>query len=118
MGTRQLAAQGVVRALQNQVVVEDVDERRRSPRIAFFGGISVSALETYDTGDQVALVAAVTENISEEGLSFLCPKLLRVDTPLSIRFETLENRPVLKCAVRSVVFLGGEYHRIGTEFIE
>lgn len=75
-------------------------------------------METYHAEDQAVLVAAVMDDISREGLSFLCPKLLRVETLLSIRFQAFEDRPVLKCVVRNVVHLGGEYHRIGVEFTE
>ena len=118
MGTQQPTTQDIVQALLGQVVVDDVQEKRRSRHRAYFGGISVSALETYDSEDRVVLVAAVTNDISQGGLSFLCPRLLRVETPLSIRFETLEDHPVLKCVVRNVVHIGGEYHRIGVEFTE
>ena len=75
-------------------------------------------METYDTSDRVVFVAAVTNDVSQEGLSFLCPRILHIETPLAIRFEILEDRPVLKCVVRNVVHLGGEYHRIGVEFTD
>ena len=118
MRTQQPTAHDVVHALLDQAVVDDVCEKRRSRRRACFGGISVSTVETYDSEDQVVLVAAVTNDISQEGLSFLCPRLLHVGTQLSIRFQSLEDRPVLKCVERNVVNLGGEYHRIGVEFRE
>lgn len=118
MGTQQPTTHDVVQALLGQVVVDDFHEKRRGRRRACFGGISVSAVETYDSEDRVVLVAAITNDVSREGLSFLCPRLLRVETPLSIRFETLEDHPVLRCVVRNVVHLGGEYHRIGVEFTE
>ena len=118
MGTQEPTTHDVVHALLDQVVFDDVGEKRRSRRRACFGGISVSAVETYDFEDQGVVVAAVTNDISQEGLSFLCPRLLRVGTQLSIRFQSLEDRPVLKCVVRNVVHLGGEYHRIGVEFTE
>ena len=121
MGTKQPTTHDVVLALLAQVVLDDVHEKRRNRRracFACFGGISVSAVVTYDSEYRVGLVAAVTNDISQEGLSFFCPRLLHVETPLSIRFLTLEDRPVLKCVVRNVVHLGGEYHRIGVEFTE
>ena len=121
MGTEQSPTRDVVRALLDQVIAEDLHDKRRSrrrERFACFGGITVSAVEQYDSEDQVVLVAAITNDISQEGLSFLCPRLLRVEMPLSIRFEILEDRPVLQCVVRNVVHIGGEYHRVGVEFTE
>ena len=118
MGTQQPTTHDVVQALLDQVVIDDVHEKRRNQRRAYFCGISVTAVESYDYSNQVVLVAAVTHDISQEGLSFLCPRLLHVETLLSIRFETLEGRPVLMCVVRNVVYLGGEYHCIGVEFTE
>ena len=118
MRTQQPTPHDVVQALLDQVIVDDVHEKRRSRRRACFSGISVSAVETYDSEDEVVLVPAVTNDVSLEGLSFLCARLLRVETPILIRFQTLEDRPVLKCVVRNVMHLGGEYHRIGDEFTE
>lgn len=116
METQQATTHDVVQALLDQVVIEDVQERRRSRRHACFGGISVSAVETYHSVDELVFVAAVTKDVAEEGLSFLCPRFLRVGTPLSVRFHAVEDRPVLECVVRNVVHLGGEYHRVGAEF--
>jgi len=118
MGTQRSTTHDIVQSLLAQVVVDDFNEKRRGRRRACLGGISVSAVETYDSEERVVLVAAVTHEISHEGLSFLCPRLLRVETPLSIRFESLEDHPVLKGVVRDVMHLGGEYHRIGVEFTE
>jgi hypothetical protein len=118
MRGQQLATKDIVRALLDEVIICDTHESRRCHRFACFGGISVAAFETIGSQERVALIPAVTENVSEKGLSFLCARLLRVETPLSIRFEILENRPVLKCVVRNVAHLGGEYHRIGAEFME
>ncbi len=118
MGDQQPASCDVVRALLDQVIVCDVHERRRNDRFACFGGISVTAFEEFNSVERVALMPAVTDDVSQEGLSFLCSRLLRVETRLSIRFEILEDRPALMCVVRHVVHLGGEYHRIGVEFMK
>ncbi len=118
MGSQQPTARGVVHALLDRVVVDDVRLERRSQRRACFGGITVTALETFHAEDRAVWVAAVMDDISQGGMSFLCPRLLRAETLLSIRFEMLDAHPTLKCIVRNVVFLGGEYHRIGAEFTE
>lgn len=118
MGDQKLVKDDVVRALLDTAIVVDVQERRVGERFACFGGISVSAFETFGSEGGVVSIPAVTDSISQGGLSFLCPRLLRVETPLSIRFETLQDRPVLECVVRRVVHLGGEYHRIGAEFAQ
>lgn len=116
MGTQQPTTCGVVEALLSQEATEYVEEKRRSPRKACFRGISVTAVEPFEDDEHVVLVAAVTKDLSEEGLSFLCPRLVRDGTPLTIRFESLDDRPQLACVVRNVVHLGGEYHRVGAEF--
>ena len=92
-------------------------EKRRSKRFPWSTRITLWAREDWGDGTRTKELEAVTWNVSLEGLSLYCERFLRVGTPISIRFDALNGRPILDGIIRSSASLGGAFHCAGIEFV-
>lgn len=107
----------VFEALFAKFEIEVENGKRRNKRYPWSTRITVWAREDWGHGTRTKELDAVTWNVSLEGLSFYCERFLRVGTPISIRFDALNDRPVLDGITRSFISLGGTFHCVAIEFV-
>ncbi|QEP41696.1 PilZ domain-containing protein [Ectothiorhodospiraceae bacterium BW-2] len=63
-------------------------------------------------------VEIVTYDISQGGFSFISKENIKIGTIVTVIFDMLETKPVIRSEVRSSVFIRDTQYRIGVCFID
>lgn len=93
------------------------DEKRGRERYPWATRITIWARHESGSGPPSVKLDTATSEISGRGLSFFLPTKIKVPVSLSIRFNELEDLPVLDGIARNAIRFGDSFYRIGVELI-
>lgn len=114
---RRVTPREVFEEFKKRFTIAHDDEKRGRERYPWATRITIWARHGSRSGPPTVELDTATSEISGRGLSFFLPTKIKVPVSLSIRFNELEELPVLDGIARNAIRFGDSFYRIGVELI-